>query len=321
MIYKPLALISILLFLTSVLLFQFTNNSTVILLAGALACFLGLVSYKKNAASDLTFTAFLFSPIVMAVIFYLLTKDVLIAAALLISGFENHIKTRFLKFDYSKNLWMEPLLGLISISLYVAGNIQGNFGWQAWVFTGIPVCSIAMITFLNFTDRSSLVKTTGKGFIGIGNKAPDFELPDENGKLVSLSQYKGTTLLIVFVRGDWCPGCHIIMRTYEKNREVMQQKGVVLLCIGPDPVGVNKELAKKIDIRFHLLSDDSQQVAMKYTVELQPMHAGVPKEYKGIPLPASFIVDKEGIICFTSRTDNAGEIISPEKVFAVMEKH
>ena len=101
---------------------------------------------------------------------------------------------------------------------------------------------------------------------------------------------------------------------------ILQEKNVTLLCIGPDPVGVNKKMAEKIGVNYSILSDEGQKVVVQYTVELQPPLPNIPKSYKGIPLPASFLIDKEGFIRHTSRVDHVGEVLSPEDIFITLEK-
>ncbi|MFI5150222.1 MAG: peroxiredoxin family protein [Bacteroidia bacterium] len=275
-------------------------------------------AFKTNAASILSIGAGTLNGISAAAIFYLLTGDYFIPIAIILAAHTHLVKAHILNFNYTRNLWIEPFLALVSVGLYVAGNLKGQFGWTAWVYPAFPVFIMAFVNIVNYLDRVRLRNTPDK-YISTGIEAPGFTLEDENGNKVSLSDYKGKPVLLVFVRGDWCPGCHIMLRSYEMNREKLLAKDVTLLTIGPDSVGVNKKMAEKIGVHFHILSDPDQQVAMQYTVELQSPAPPTPKEYKGIPLPASFLLDKDGVIRHTSRVEDAGEVLQPHKIIQTLE--
>ena len=150
--------------------------------------------------------------------------------------------------------------------------------------------------------------------------APDFSLPNQDGKQIKLSDYRGKNcVLLIFVRGDWCPTCHITLRAYERNKEKFQKNNVTVLAIGPDPVGVNNEMVKKLGVTYHILADESKECSFLYGVQA---HDNNPftKFDKGIPLPATFLVSPQGNVEFTSRADHAGEIFNPEDIFPVLEK-
>jgi len=308
----------ILLTLATIVLYVAGYYGNFLFLPVVLGFLFAVAAFKTNAASYLSVGSGTVNGISAAVIFYLLTGDFFIPTAIILAAHTHLIKAHILHFDYTRNLLVEPLFSLLSIGLYLTGNLKGHFGWAAWVYPAFPVFIMAIVNFMNYYDRT-LLKYTPDKYISTGIKAPVFALQDENGKTVSLEDYKGKPVLLVFVRGDWCPGCHIMLRSYEMNREKLKSRDVTLLTIGPDPVGVNKQMAEKIGVKFHILSDPDQQVAMQYTVELQSPVTSIPKGYKGIPLPASFLVDKEGIIRHTSRVEDAGEVLQPNRIMQTLD--
>ena len=97
------------------------------------------------------------------------------------------------------------------------------------------------------------------------------------------------------------------------------------MAIGPDPVGVNRAMVEKLGLDFKVLSDEGQIIAQTYGCRLEDdenLHP-VKESHKynaGIPLPASFLVDKNGIVRYTSRPDRVGEFLDPAKIFPVLEK-
>lgn len=157
--------------------------------------------------------------------------------------------------------------------------------------------------------------------IDVGKEAPDFTLPDQDNVNVTLSSFRNDRdLLLIFVRGDWCPGCHMMLRTYQREREKFQEKNIMVLAIGPDPVGVNLEMVKKLDLDFKVLSDEAQLTAMRYGVQLKE-YEHVMQDFKnGIPLPASFLVDRNGIVRYVSRPDKVGEFLNPSLIFPILAK-
>ena len=155
----------------------------------------------------------------------------------------------------------------------------------------------------------------------VGDKAPDFSVPDQDGNNVSLSEYKGKShVLIIFLRGDWCPTCHIMLRTYERNKEKFASKNIILLAIGPDPVGINKGLLQHLGLKYKLLSDDKNEAAKAYGMTFMTLKAGLPNYHIGVPLPAAFLIDITGKIAYTTNPRKPGEIIHPDAIFPVLEK-
>lgn len=214
--------------------------------------------------------------------------------------------------------WQEPMLALIGIGIYVAANIIHDNGWQGWVFPGPTLLIGTMVALINLSDRVKVRKMIENNLIEVGTPAPDFCLPNYDGKEIALSHFKGKRdMLLIFVRGDWCPSCHIMLRHYEKERKKFQDKNVMLFAIGPDPIGVNRAMVEKLGVDFAVLTDDIMEVSKSYCLEVQPM--GKPFE-AGVPLPASFLIDKQGIVRYTSRADNAGEFLSPDLIFDVLAR-
>ncbi len=229
----------------------------------------------------------------------------------------------FCKFSYTGRSWFEPLLLVLSLALYVAGNMGHADDWRGWVIP-IPVFAFSFILAWGIRqDKRQLLAATMGGYkVKLDKPANDFELRDQNGTLIRLSSFRGQRhVLLIFVRGDWCPGCHMMLRTYEKNREKFQSKNIYVLAIGPDPVGVNREMVEKLGLEFKVLADENQRTAMTYGVQLREFdHAFAEKYEEGIPLPASFLVDINGYVRYVSRPDKVGEFLNPSLIFPVIDK-
>ncbi|MCE9539715.1 MAG: peroxiredoxin family protein [Bacteroidetes bacterium] len=228
----------------------------------------------------------------------------------------------FQEFTYTKYKWFEPTMFALAVLLYLSGNIFFFYGWQGWTFPVIIIFFQGVLTFGVLKDSKQLQDFNLLGSrIATGKAAPVFELPDQEGSLVSLAEYVGKrNLLLIFVRGDWCPGCHMMLRTYERERKKFQTKDILVLAIGPDPVGVNREMVVKLDLDFKVLSDAGQRTAMQYGVQLAEYENDFAEKYEaGIPLPASFLIDKKGLVQYVSRPDRVGEFLDPRTIFPIID--
>ncbi|HTF03126.1 MAG TPA: redoxin domain-containing protein [Bacteroidia bacterium] len=238
--------------------------------------------------------------------------------------FANFGRIMFFKyFAYTGKSWMEPTFVFIALSMHLAGNMLSHSSWATW-FVPVPGFFFAfLIAWGIIKDKKQLSSHTLKGYkIAIGAYAPPFELPDQQGNAVKLSDFIGNRhLLLIFVRGDWCPGCHMMLRTYQKEKEIFARKNVYVMSIGPDPVGVNKEMVERLGLEFSVLADDKQRTAMTYGVQLEEYDNQFAEQYdEGIPLPASFLIDKEGIVRYISRPDKVGEFLNPSLIFPIVEQ-
>ncbi len=128
--------------------------------------------------------------------------------------------------------------------------------------------------------------------IAVGAAAPDFTLPDQNGKAVTLSRI-GKPVVLVFYRGYWCPFC---VRQLAELRSLLEKdETVALYAISVDAPEKNKNLAAKIakdgkgEVSFSLLSDAGHQTIDAYGL-FDTAYIG--QGIEGIPHPAVYILDK-----------------------------
>lgn len=226
-------------------------------------------------------------------------------------------------FAYTGKTWIEPTLIVVALALHLSGNILGYSNWATW-FVPLPAFFFAvLIAWGIYKDKKQLSSHTLKGYkVAIGAYAPPFALPDQDGNIVQLSDFIGKRhLLLIFVRGDWCPGCHMMLRTYQREKEKFASKNVFVMSIGPDPVGVNREMVERLGLDFSVLADEKQRTAMTYGVQLEEYDNQFAEQYEeGIPLPASFLIDKQGVVRYISRPDKVGEFLNPSLIFPIVEQ-
>lgn len=123
--------------------------------------------------------------------------------------------------------------------------------------------------------------------------APDFILPDQNGKEHSLSDYLGKWVLVYFYPKDDTPGCTKEACMIRDNYPDFKKLKMVVLGISVDPVKSHDKFAKKYDLPFTLLADEKKEVVKKYGVWGKKKFMG--REYLGT-FRTSFLIDPMGLI-------------------------
>jgi peroxiredoxin len=222
-------------------------------------------------------------------------------------------------FTHSRFLWMESVLWPLGLLLVGADLFLDPSGWikPLCLLPSFITATIYLLSSFNDIRQTRLARNQKFG-VQPGMQVPDFTLPNAENKPVSVADFRGKPLLLLFVRGDWCPGCHIMLRTYERDRHQFQARGVQLLAVGPDPVGVNREMISRLGLNFELLSDEDLSVTQLFGIKNPFVVKGVGMD-DGVPLPASFLIDATGIIRYTSRPDRLGEFLDPNTIFGVLQ--
>jgi thioredoxin-dependent peroxiredoxin len=100
--------------------------------------------------------------------------------------------------------------------------------------------------------------------LGLGSKAPDFELPDQDGKLHKLSSYLGKKVLIYFYPKDNTPGCTAEACALRDNFDQLKAKNLVIFGISADTIESHKKFANDHGLPFTLLADPEKVVVKKY---------------------------------------------------------
>jgi len=127
----------------------------------------------------------------------------------------------------------------------------------------------------------------------VGDKAPDFSLPDQSGKLRSLKDFKGKKLVLYFYPRDNTSGCTKEACGFQDNLTRLGREGVEVVGVSADSVQSHEKFADKYDLRFPLLSDENKEAIKAYNVWKKKKMAG--KEYMGIER-TTYIIDEKGKI-------------------------
>ena len=128
----------------------------------------------------------------------------------------------------------------------------------------------------------------------LGIKAPDFELPDQNGEMHKLSDYAGKKVILYFYPKDNTPGCTQEACDFRDNFKRLIDNDVIVLGISKDSIKKHVDFKKKYDLPFLLLSDENSDICEKYDVWKEKLNFG--KKYFGIERTTFLIDEKSEII-------------------------
>jgi len=127
----------------------------------------------------------------------------------------------------------------------------------------------------------------------IGQKAPDFKLPDENGKLHKLSDYQGKTVVLYFYPADDTPGCTLEACNFRDDYLKYKAAGAVILGVSPDDEQSHEKFKAKFNLPFPLLADVGHKVCEQYGVWAEKTMFG--KKYMGV-VRSTFLIGPDGKI-------------------------
>ncbi|MFT6927123.1 MAG: peroxiredoxin [Psychromonas sp.] len=152
----------------------------------------------------------------------------------------------------------------------------------------------------------------GDDAIGLNQQAPDFELPDPQGTVISsLDLLAKGPLVVTFYRGSWCPYCNLQLRALQARLSEIHALGAELVAISPQVPDESMTKDEISEMDFLVLSDQDAKVASQYGVAwqvpevlLEHMRVGRKLDLEAInngngtvlPIPATFIIDRDGVV-------------------------
>jgi peroxiredoxin len=174
-----------------------------------------------------------------------------------------------------------------------------------------------------------------RGQIGpqLGERMPEFALPDELGRLISLSSLtKAGPVVVSFNRGHWCPYCKLELRSLAAVNSEIERLGVRVVSIMPDTARFASDYVAKNNLPFPVLSDidlgyslslglifwvgaEIQQLYKEAGVDLEKYH-----DNQGcfLPMAAKFIVGRDGLVKARQVNIEFRERMEPEAILAVL---
>lgn len=126
-----------------------------------------------------------------------------------------------------------------------------------------------------------------------GTEAPDFTLPDQNGDMRSLSDYRGQKVVLYFYPKDMTAGCSKQACSFGELYPQFREKGAVVLGVSKDSVASHKKFEEKYGLPFTILSDTEKEVIQLYDVWKEKKMYG--RTTMGV-VRTTYLIDENGII-------------------------
>jgi peroxiredoxin Q/BCP len=146
-----------------------------------------------------------------------------------------------------------------------------------------------------------------------GDRAPDFELPDQDGRAIRLEDFRGQAVVLFFYPKADTPGCTTQVCGVRDHRGAYDDAGAVVLGISPDPVAKVKKFHEKQALNFALLSDEGHRIADAYGVWVEKSMYG--RKYFGNER-TTFVIDSRGAVTDVLRKVKPAE--HDERVLAAL---
>lgn len=167
----------------------------------------------------------------------------------------------------------------------------------------------------------------------VGSPAPSFELEDQNGSTVSSHELlQSGRLIVIFFRGRWCPFCLAQLQAMSLVLPQIKHSGASLAAISPQKVSQSSFMAEQHKLAFPLLSDAGNPVARKFGLIYR-----VPEDQQDVyrrafvnvpfvngdnswelPIPATFIVERDGSVLYTSADPDYTRRPEPAELLEVL---
>jgi peroxiredoxin len=167
--------------------------------------------------------------------------------------------------------------------------------------------------------------------LGVGDQFPDAELIDAHGRNVSLGELlKNGPTIINFYRGEWCPYCNLEINAFQRALPDIRAKDAQMVAISPQTPDKSLTVEEKHDLEFPVLSDIGNQLArdlglvfdLSEALKLAYTNFGFPlPDYNGdeswtLPIPATYVVDQNGLITYAFVDADYSQRAEPEEVLA-----
>lgn len=169
----------------------------------------------------------------------------------------------------------------------------------------------------------------------VGDKAPDFELPNVTGKMVRLSELlQRGPVVLAFYRGGWCPYCNLELRALQKTLPEIEKLSAQLVAISPQTPDSSLSTKQKDELTFQVLSDKHNAVARQFGLvftlpeEIRTIYKGFGHDLAArngddsfeLPFPATYVIGKDRIIRFTFVNADYTKRAEPSDILAVLRR-
>ncbi|MEO1374567.1 MAG: peroxiredoxin-like family protein [Cyanobacteria bacterium J06635_10] len=169
----------------------------------------------------------------------------------------------------------------------------------------------------------------------VGDTIPDFVLPNHNGELIEIQKLLQRGVVVIsFYRGTWCPFCNLELKALEQALPAINMLGGTVVTISPQTFAKTPQSIGEKKLNFEMLIDKKNQVARQFNIVFQ-----IPKKsrsyyreigiylpkYNGdesfeLPIPATFIVDRDGKIYYAYVEPDHIQRLDPVEIITIIRQ-
>ena len=175
----------------------------------------------------------------------------------------------------------------------------------------------------------------GSNALKVGDAIPHFTLSNAGGKPVAIASYlENGPVVLSFYRGGWCPFCNLEFKALSDALPEINGLGASLVGISPETPSVAQETVSKHDIPFEVLSDVGNEVVKQFGLltvvyeEMRPLYlkwgldlpAHNGDDSWEIPIPATYVVDKQGVIRAAYVNKDYTQRMEPADIISALKK-
>jgi len=218
----------------------------------------------------------------------------------------------------SENLPFLLLLSAIGVGL--AGWEQFIEGVAGWAPTAIAlVNSGIMLLYVFWYSRFGRIASMQ---LAVGSKLPEFRLQDASGNEVGTAELSDSPAVLLFYRGNWCPLCMAQIREIANRYQELDDMGIKVALISPQPDEHTRTLAESHAVPFHFLIDTGNELAESLGIAIDHgVPAGITGGYApGTVMPTVIVTDATGTIVFSDQTDNYRVRPEPDVFLAILRR-
>jgi len=204
-------------------------------------------------------------------------------------------------------------IGLISS---VIGSFLSSGDKNNSIIILLILCWIAYLSWYSIFEKRNT------SILKVGNRLPNFELEDTDKNKISSFTFFGQPSIFLFYRGNWCPLCMAQIKEIVAQYKALEDRGVHMVLISPQPHQYSKNLAKKFNVNFNFLTDANNTVAKQLGIFAEN---GIPAGFQAFGygsdtvLPTVIITNTKGNIVFADLTDNYRVRPEPETFLKVID--
>jgi len=207
---------------------------------------------------------------------------------------------------------LQPLFTLLIGATFVWLG-RGSGVWMLAIAPiALPTLLMGTVSLFMVRNETKILRRTS---LKVGGPLPDFSLPYREGEgTFRLSEHRGRHVLLCFVRGDWCPVCHVLMRIIMREAPRLERHNVKVMLITPSAGPMDPQLRLDLGINAKMAYDEDALLARSFGL-IESKHRG-----HDVPLPVALLIDPRGTLLNITRPDDVTSFTSESRILQILNQ-